>query len=73
MVTKLNIPAETTATLTLAPSAPTKHPPKFYIASQWSIEAAEGIAMITAVNGSTGDRYEGSISDFNAMLNGTLE
>ena len=60
------------ATLTEAPKQPTTRHRHFYVASQWHITPTEGVDMIEAVNNSTGDKFEGCIADFNAMLKGDL-
>ena len=57
-------------TLTPAELMPVARPRAFYIASLWHIESAPGVDMITATNNNTGDKYDGSIADFNLMLQG---
>ena len=52
---------------------PTKRPRAFYIASQWHIVSEKGSDMINAVNNNTGDKFEGTIANFNAMLRGDIE
>jgi hypothetical protein len=64
------IPEVVQPTLVLAEVMPTVRPRAFYVASQWNILPAEGVDMIEAINNSTGDKYTGSISDFNKMLKG---
>jgi hypothetical protein len=67
------MPAMTTTeakTLTTAPVMPISRPRNFYIASMWHIESAEGVDCITAVNNNTGDKFAGTITEFNAMLKG---
>jgi len=60
------------ATLTLADAFPARRerPKAFYVASQWHIVPTGNGDVIDAVNNTTGDRYEGPISDFNDMLRG---
>jgi hypothetical protein len=60
----------TQSTLTLGATLPTQRPRAFYVTSYWHIEPAEGVDMINAVNNNTGDRYSGTIADFNGMLRG---
>lgn len=57
---------------TLTPAAPmsTNRIPAFYIASKWHIEAPKGSNVIEAVNNVTGDRFNGTIEEFNQMLKG---
>lgn len=59
-----------TAKLNLAPQMPAVRPRAFYVASQWHIVPAEGVDMIDASNNNTGDKFSGTIADFNAMLKG---
>ena len=58
--------------LTLADADPHQRtrPKPFYVASQWHIMPGEADGTIEAVNNTTGDRYEGTIIDFNDMLKG---
>ena len=58
--------------LTLADADPHQRtrPRPFYVASQWHITPGEADGTIEAVNNTTGDRYEGTITDFNDMLKG---
>lgn len=63
-------PVVTESVLTLAMAQPTERPRVFYMASQWDIQAAEGVDMIHAVHNQTHDVYDGAISDFNAMMRG---
>lgn len=61
------------STLVLADADPRSRsrPRQFYVASQWHIMPIEDHAgLIEAVNNTTGDRYRGSIKDFNDMLRG---
>ena len=63
------------ASLILAAPAPSsiRQPKAFYVASQWHITPAEQPCedgWIDAVNNTTGDRYNGSIAEFNEMLRG---
>ena len=59
-------------TLYLADAQPANRtrPRAFYVASQWHIMPGTDGNEIEAVNNTTGDRYEGPISDFNEMLRG---
>ena len=65
-------PVELESTLILADAYPAKRerPRAFYIVSQWHIEPAEGKDRISATNNTTGDKYEGTIMDFNDMMKG---
>jgi hypothetical protein len=56
--------------LTPAETMPVMRPRAFYVASYWHIEPAPGVDMITASNNNTGDKYNGSIAEFNMMLKG---
>lgn len=56
--------------LTLAPVTPTERHPAFYASCKWDITAGAVDGQINAYNGTTGDSYEGSMADFNAMLKG---
>jgi hypothetical protein len=60
------------STLILADAQPARRtqPKPFYVASQWHILPGELDGYIEAVNNTTGDRYEGTIADFNDMLKG---
>ena len=64
---------EIESTLVLADADPRSRsrPRQFYVASQWHIMPIEDHAgFIEAVNNTTGDKYRGSIKDFNDMLRG---
>jgi hypothetical protein len=63
-------PAESTLTLADAFPARRSQPKPFYVASQWHIIPGPLPETIEAVNNTTGDRYEGTILDFNDMLRG---
>jgi hypothetical protein len=62
--------AESTLTLADANPARRERPKPFYVASQWHIIPGERDGTIEAVNNTTGDKYEGTIADFNDMLKG---
>jgi hypothetical protein len=68
----VEVPAVPESTLTLADAFPARRerPRAFYIVSQWHIEPAEGTDRIAATNNTTGDKYEGTIADFNDMMKG---
>lgn len=64
---------EIESTLVLADADPRSRsrPRQFYVASQWHIlPLEEHPGFIEAVNNTTGDKYRGSIKDFNDMLRG---
>lgn len=66
------VPELPESTLTLADPQPARRerPKSFYVSSQWHILPGELDGYIEAVNNTTGDRYNGTIVDFNDMLRG---
>lgn len=46
-----------------------KPPPVFYMPAHWNIEI-DNRGVVTAYNNMTGDKFEGSMRDFNQMMKG---
>lgn len=67
---KVEEPVIKESVLLLAPTMPTNRPRPFYQQFQWNIAAGEVAGEITAVNSATGDKFEGTMEDFNDMLRG---
>lgn len=57
--------------LTTANPSPTGRPPAFYVASRWAIIPVENTPdVITAVHQNFGDKFLGTIADFNKLMRG---
>jgi hypothetical protein len=69
---KIIVEEKPESTLTLADAQPANRtrPRAFYTASQWHIVPGALDGYIEAINNTTGDKYDGTIADFNNMLKG---